>query len=54
MGAWEYIAPLLTHIVKQEMRYAGRERSASPAVGSHSQHLKQYKAFMDKAYENRN
>jgi len=54
MGAWEYIAPLLTNIVKQEMHYAGRERSAATAVGSHAQHLKQYKAFMDKAYESRN
>ncbi len=34
MGAWTFIKPILTDLTKMKPRYAGRQPSASPAVGS--------------------
>jgi 2-oxoglutarate dehydrogenase E1 component len=41
MGAWSYIAPLLRELLPQgvELRYVGREASASPAEGSPAFHV---------------
>ncbi len=33
-GAWSFVEPVLRDLLKTEIRYAGRERAASPAVGS--------------------
>lgn len=50
-GAWFHIlhhleAPLGS---KQQVQYAGRPASASPAVGSHSVHIEQQKALVNEA-----
>lgn len=50
MGAWEYIRPLLEEKVSKAVRYAGRGRSASSAVGSHGLHQKQQAALMDEVF----
>jgi 2-oxoglutarate dehydrogenase E1 component len=44
MGAWDYIRIRLEKLIagKFPFRCVGRERSASPAVGSFSQHTKEY------------
>jgi 2-oxoglutarate dehydrogenase E1 component len=41
MGAWTYIAPLIRNLVggSVELSYLGRSESASPAEGSHRQHV---------------
>ncbi len=53
MGAWEYIRPLLTEALqgKCPLNYAGRERSASPAAGTHALHKKQLAALMEDAFK---
>lgn len=56
MGAWYYIWPLLTSLLPKDMPlfYAGRERSASPAVGSHAMHKKEYAAIMNAVFGKKN
>lgn len=48
MGAWDFIQPQLTALLKagQTLRYVGRERSASPAVGSYAAHQQQHAAIL--------
>lgn len=48
MGAWEYMFPILLSMVSKNVpiTYVGRERSASPAVGSHALHKQQHIALM--------
>ncbi len=48
MGAWDFIHPLLQALLPKtiELKYIGRKRSASPAVGSHVLHKKQYAEIM--------
>jgi 2-oxoglutarate dehydrogenase E1 component len=50
-GAWSTLAPLITSVlsVGQSLRYAGREASASPAVGYHSVHEKEQKQVVEQA-----
>ncbi|WP_255989701.1 2-oxoglutarate dehydrogenase E1 component [Chitinolyticbacter albus] len=50
-GAWNQIRHRLegTMNPKQELLYAGRQSSASPAVGYMSKHTAQLKAFLDEA-----
>ena len=50
MGAWTYIEPRLSKILKVPPIYVGREESASPAVGSHTLHKKQYERFMQQVF----
>lgn len=40
MGAYSYLYPILNGVIpkNRELRYVGRERSASPATGSHALH----------------
>ncbi len=47
MGAWEYIH----HCFDRPILYVGRDRSASPAVGSHKQHSQQHELLMQQAFE---
>ena len=49
MGAWTFIRPILREILPKniEVSYVGRTRSASPAVGSHALHKKEYAAIMN-------
>jgi 2-oxoglutarate dehydrogenase E1 component len=54
MGAWEFIHPHLTRCFPQsEIRYAGRERSASPAAGSYALHKAQYERFITQVFKGR-
>jgi 2-oxoglutarate dehydrogenase E1 component len=50
MGAWSYIAPELETIFGRKPRYAGRDASASPAVGSLAVHKRELAAFLKDAF----
>lgn len=50
MGAWSYIAPLLETILGQRPFYAGRDASASPAVGSLALHRIELDALLKAAF----
>lgn len=49
MGAWDYIRPILGELLPKgkELKYIGRERSASTAVGSHILHKKESTAILN-------
>lgn len=47
MGAWDYIHQPLQKLVKTELKYIGRPRSASPAVGSYVLHKNESKAIFE-------
>jgi 2-oxoglutarate dehydrogenase E1 component len=49
MGAWFFIEPILSGLLPegQILRYIGRERSASPAVGSHAVHKKEHEVIIN-------
>ncbi len=53
MGAWEYIRPLLDELLstKGSLKYIGRDRSASPAAGSHALHKMQWEEIMQQAFK---
>ncbi len=53
MGAAEYIRPFLNQLLgaKNSLKYIGRDRSASPAAGSHALHKKQLEQIMQLAFE---
>ncbi|MEM7174864.1 MAG: 2-oxoglutarate dehydrogenase E1 component [Chlamydiota bacterium] len=53
MGAWEHIHPQIKTLLpeKLDLRYVGRERSASPAAGSGALHKSELAAFLTKAFE---
>jgi 2-oxoglutarate dehydrogenase E1 component len=50
MGAWSYIAPHLESIIGQRPFYAGRDASASPAVGSLALHRIELAALLKAAF----
>jgi 2-oxoglutarate dehydrogenase E1 component len=50
MGAWSWIAPQLEDIFGRKALYAGRDASASPAVGSLALHKIELAAFLKQAY----
>ena len=50
MGAWTYIAPRLEHIFGRAPAYAGRDASASPAVGSLALHKLELAGFLKDAF----
>jgi len=50
MGAWTYISPLLEAIIGQRPLYAGRDASASPAVGSLALHRIELDALLQAAF----
>lgn len=53
MGAWNYIGTFLEEVLPEnkELKYIGRDRSASPAAGSYALHKKEYAAIMDALFE---
>jgi 2-oxoglutarate dehydrogenase E1 component len=53
MGAWEYIRCIFNQLLgaKDAVKYIGRDRSASPAAGSHALHQKQLDSMMQIAFE---
>jgi 2-oxoglutarate dehydrogenase E1 component len=50
MGAWGYIAPQLAEIFGRAPLYAGRDASASPAVGTLALHKLELAAFLKEAF----
>lgn len=50
MGAWSYIAPQLESILGVKPVYAGRDASASPAVGTMSLHKSELETFLHEAF----
>ncbi len=51
MGPWQFIHTHLDALLEKPVRYLGRELSASPAVGSHTLHKKQFESLMNQAFE---
>jgi 2-oxoglutarate dehydrogenase E1 component len=49
-GAWTYLAPELEQIFGRKATYAGRDASASPAVGSLAVHKIELAAFLQDAF----
>ncbi|MBI3236793.1 MAG: hypothetical protein HYZ48_03715 [Chlamydiales bacterium] len=47
MGAWEYIHSCF----KMDLKYIGRDKSASVAIGSHKAHIQQLQKLMKEAFE---
>ena len=52
MGAWSFIAPLLGELlpVGKKLIYAGRNASASPAVGAKTLHDREQKQLVAEAF----
>ena len=50
MGAWQYIAPRLEDLSQHPIRYAGRERGSSPAVGSKAIHTLEQENLVEAAF----
>jgi 2-oxoglutarate dehydrogenase E1 component len=50
MGAWSYIAPLLSEILGFLPLYAGRDAAASPAVGALALHRFEHAALLQDAF----
>jgi len=51
MGAWTFMEPRLRAMFKREIRYAGRDASASPAVGSLARHKLEQACLIAEAFE---
>jgi len=50
MGAWSYIEPRLRALLGREILYAGRNASASPAVGALAVHKREQAALIAEAF----
>ena len=50
MGAWTYIEPRLRALSDREILYAGRNASASPAVGALALHKREQAALIAEAF----
>jgi 2-oxoglutarate dehydrogenase E1 component len=52
MGAWEFLRPMLSELVRNRwrLRYIGRSRSSSPAEGSTARHALNQEAIVEKAF----
>ncbi|MDA0813960.1 MAG: 2-oxoglutarate dehydrogenase E1 component, partial [Verrucomicrobia bacterium] len=51
MGAWSYIWSRLEKSSKHRVRFAGRERASSPAVGSKAMHVREQRQLIEQAFE---
>jgi 2-oxoglutarate dehydrogenase E1 component len=51
MGAWTFIDPRLRKLFTREIGYAGRDASASPAVGSLARHKSEQAALVNDAFK---
>jgi 2-oxoglutarate dehydrogenase E1 component len=45
-GAWLFFKEQMEHIGIRDIEYIGREKSASPATGSHRRHLQEQEAIL--------
>lgn len=54
MGAWDFIHPELTSLIPKDivLNYAGRPRSASPAVGSYAKHKMELATILKTVFGN--
>src|SRR3984893_10090235 len=50
MGAWTFMEPRLRTMLKRETLYAGRDASASPAVGALARHKREQACVVDDAF----
>lgn len=50
MGAWSFIEPVLERLIGVRFRYAGRDRSSSPAVGSLAVHKREQAQLVSDAF----
>ena len=50
MGAWTFMEPRLRAMFGRDVGYAGRDPSASPAVGSLARHKREQAAFIAEAF----
>jgi len=50
MGAWTFMEPRLRAMFGREIGYAGRDPSASPAVGSLARHKREQAALIAEAF----
>src|SRR5436190_3862630 len=50
MGAWSFIEPRLRKLFAREIAYAGRDASASPAVGSLARHKREHACVVRDAF----
>ncbi len=50
MGAWTYIEPRLRALLGREIAYAGRNASASPAVGALAVHKREQACVIHEAF----
>ncbi|MDP9187277.1 MAG: 2-oxoglutarate dehydrogenase E1 component [Verrucomicrobiota bacterium] len=50
MGAWSFIEPRLRKLFEHEIAYAGRDASASPAVGSLARHKREQACLVADAF----
>ncbi len=50
MGAWSFIEPVLEQLTGTRFRYAGRDRSSSPAVGSLAAHKQEQAQLVRDAF----
>ena len=50
MGAWTYIEPRLRTLLGREIPYAGRNASASPAVGALALHKREQACVIAEAF----
>jgi 2-oxoglutarate dehydrogenase E1 component len=50
MGAFYYIRPRLEELSNHKLRYAGRERSSSPAAGSKAIHVLEQEKLVEDAF----
>ncbi len=55
MGAWEFLRPILSDVVRNRwpLRYIGRSRSSSPAEGSAARHALNQEAIVQQAFSAR-
>ena len=51
MGAWTFMEPRLRAMFKREIAYAGRNASASPAVGALTLHKREQAALIADAFK---
>jgi 2-oxoglutarate dehydrogenase E1 component len=50
MGAWSYVMHRLEKHTQQRVRYAGRDRASSPAVGSSALHKREQAQLIEEAF----
>ena len=50
MGAWSFVEPRLRTMFCREIAYAGREASASPAVGALTMHKREQRSLVQEAF----